>query len=145
MTYMQEALTQARIAQDLGEIPVGAIIVQTGKIIARSHNLVETTNNPLAHAEMLAIQAACKVLKVNRLVDCDLYVTLEPCTMCAGAIAHARLRRIYFAAFDPKGGAVDHGVQFFNQPTCLHKPEIYGGLFELESSQLLKTFFIDKR
>lgn len=145
MTYMQEALRQALLAKEIGEVPVGAVIVYQRDIIAKAHNLIETTNTPLAHAEILAIQTACKVLGINRLIECDLYVTLEPCTMCAGAIMHARLRRLYYGAFDPKGGAIDHGIKFFNQPTCLHKPEIYGGIYETESSNLLRSFFIDKR
>jgi tRNA(adenine34) deaminase len=106
---------------------------------------VETQKNPLAHAEILVIQQACDHLHTTRLNDCDLYVTLEPCTMCAGAIAHARLRRIYFGAFDPKGGAVDHGARFFSQPTCLHHPEIYGGICEQDCQYLLRSFFVDKR
>lgn len=145
MDYMQEALDQAYLAKQHNEVPVGAVIVHNHTIIARSYNLVETTANPLAHAEILAIEQACITLKTPRLLNCDLYVTLEPCTMCAGAIAHARLRRIYFGAFDPKGGAIDHGVRFFNQPTCFHHPETYGGLREQECQHLLQSFFLRKR
>lgn len=142
---MQQAIDQALLAQANDEVPVGAVIVQQGKIIAQAYNLVETNKNPLAHAEILAIDQACRVLNTPRLIECDLYVTLEPCTMCAAAIAHARLRRVYFGAFDAKGGAVDHGVRFFNQSTCFHHPEIYGGIREQECQHLLRTFFKDKR
>ena len=142
---MQHALDQAYLAQQQDEVPVGAVIVHNHTIIARAYNLVETTANPLAHAEILAIKQACAILKTSRLVNCDLYVTLEPCTMCAGAIAQAKLHRVYFGAFDPKGGAVDHGVRFFNQPTCFHHPEIYGGIREQECQHLLQAFFISKR
>lgn len=145
MDYMQLAIEQAELAIKSGEVPIGAVIVHQGKVVARAFNLVETQKSPLAHAEILAIQQACNHLQTTRLTDCDLYVTLEPCTMCAGAIAHARLRRIYFGAFDPKGGAIDHGARFFSQPTCLHHPEIYGGLREQECQHLLRSFFIDKR
>lgn len=145
MDYMQHALDQAYLAQQQDEVPVGAVIVHNHTIIARAYNLVETTANPLAHAEILAIKQACAILKTSRLVNCDLYVTLEPCTMCAGAIAQAKLRRVCFGAFDPKGGAVDHGVRFFNQPTCFHHPEIYGGIREQECQHLLQAFFISKR
>lgn len=143
--YMQQAIEQAELASQKGEVPVGAIITWQNTIIARAFNLVETQQTPLAHAEILAIQQACQILQTSRLVDCDLYVTLEPCTMCAGAIAHARLRRLYFGAFDPKGGAIDHGVRFFSQSTCLHHPEIYGGIREHDCQRLLRSFFIDKR
>ncbi len=145
MDYMQHALDQAYLAQQQDEVPVGAVIVHNHTIIARAYNLVKTTANPLAHAEILAIKQACAILKTSRLVNCDLYVTLEPCTMCAGAIAQAKLRRVCFGAFDPKGGAVDHGVRFFNQPTCFHHPEIYGGIREQECQHLLQAFFISKR
>lgn len=143
--YMQSAIDQAIVAKENHEVPVGAVIVYQGKIIAQGYNLVETTKNPLAHAELLVIQAACQFLKTPRLIGCDLYVTLEPCTMCAAAIAQARLRRIYFGAYDPKGGGVDHGVQFFNQPTCLHHPEVYGGLRANDCQQMLQAFFKTKR
>lgn len=145
MNYMQEALYQASLAFAGDEVPVGAVIVWQHQIIARAHNLVETTHNPLAHAEILAIRQACQVLSQPRLLECDLYVTLEPCTMCAAAIAHARLRRLYFGAFDVKGGAVDHGVRFFNQPTCFHHPEVYGGIQEQACQHLLHQFFQTKR
>lgn len=145
MGYMQEALAQAALAHQKDEVPVGAVIVWRHQIIAYTHNLVETRHNPLAHAEILAIEQACDVLQQSRLVECDLYVTLEPCTMCAAAIAHARLRRVYFGAFDLKGGAIDHGVRFFNQSTCLHRPEIYGGIQEQDCQHLLKDFFKNKR
>lgn len=145
INYMQLAIEQAELAKRKGEVPIGAIIICQAKVITRAFNLVETQKNPLAHAEILAIQQACTILQTTRLVDCDLYVTLEPCTMCAGAIAHARVRRVYFGAFDPKGGAIDHGARFFNQPTCMHHPEIYGGIRERDCQNLLRSFFVDKR
>lgn len=142
---MDKALQQAHQAAVRGEVPVGAVLVHNNAILVETHNLIEQNNDPTAHAEILAIRQACDFLEKNRLDDCDLYVTLEPCTMCAGALAHARIRRLYYGAYDPKGGAIDHGVRFFSQRTCLHHPEIYGGIHEYECSILLKTFFRDKR
>lgn len=144
-SYMGEALELAREAEKTGEVPVGALVVRDQKIIGRGHNLTRTQNDPSAHAEMVAIRDAARHLGNDRLEDCDLWVTLEPCTMCAGAIAHARIRRLYYAASDPKGGAVDSGVRFFNAPTCHHVPEIYAGIDEMESAALLHSFFSDRR
>lgn len=143
--FMHLALLQAKTARSIGEVPVGAVIVKEGVVIARQHNLVETEKDPTAHAEMLVIQEATKVLGDKRLVDCDLYVTLEPCAMCAQAIAHARIRRLYFGAYDPKGGGVDHGAQVFAHDTCHHKPEVYGGIEEETAKGLLQHFFQSKR
>lgn len=141
-----EAIAEARLAASLGEVPVGAVIVDAaGNIIAQAHNLTETNADPTAHAEMLAIRAACEKLGSPRLLDCDMYVTLEPCAMCAAAISFARLRRLYFGAYDPKGGGVEHGPRFFTQPTCHHAPEVTGGLGEAECSALLRDFFAAKR
>lgn len=139
------ALHQAHQAASKEEVPVGAVLVHNNLIIAQAHNLTETSNDPTAHAEILVIRQGCEILRKTRLDDCDLYVTLEPCTMCAGAIAHARIRRLYYGAYDPKGGAVDHGTQFFKQKTCLHRPEIYSGIHEKECSVILKSFFQEKR
>jgi tRNA(Arg) A34 adenosine deaminase TadA len=140
--FMQLALEQAQKAASADEVPVGAVVVgPDGKTLASAHNLVETNRDPTAHAEILALRSACEILKNPRLVDCDLYVTLEPCAMCAQAIAFARIRRLYFGASDPKGGGVEHGGRIFNQPTCHHKPELYGGIGEAESALLLKNFF----
>jgi tRNA(adenine34) deaminase len=145
--YMIAALAEAKKAAAEGEIPVGAVLVdaQTGEIISRAHNRTEQDNDATAHAEALAIRAAGKILKAPRLVDCDLYVTLEPCPMCAGAISFARLRRVYFGAYDPKGGGVEHGPKVFSHPTCHHRPEVYGGIHEQECADLLKDFFKDRR
>ena len=142
---MAIAMDAARAAGTGGEIPVGAVVVRAGEVIAIAHNLTEHTNDPTAHAEILAIRAAAAKLGAGRLVDCDLYVTLEPCAMCAAAISHARLRRVIFGAYDVKGGAVEHGPRWFTQPTCLHRPEVLGGVSEQESSQLLKDFFAERR
>lgn len=139
------ALHEARAAAALGEVPVGAVIVQDGRVIARAGNRPRAQNDPTAHAELLAIRAACALLGDERLTGCDLYVTLEPCTMCAAAIAFARIRRLYFGAFDPKGGAVESGVRFFSAPTCHHAPEVYGGIREAEAAALLRTFFAERR
>lgn len=147
MTSMKEAIICAEFARDSGGTPVGAVIVdsRTGEIIARGHNQIEKTNNPTAHAEIVAIEEACKILNNNRLEFCDLYVTLEPCTMCAAAISYAHIRRLYFGAYDTKGGAVENGVRFFNAQTCHHRPEVYGGIMEHETAVLLKSFFQAKR
>ncbi len=142
---MSRAFAEARRAQQKGEVPVGAVIVRGAKILAAAGNRTLLDADPTAHAEMLAIRDACHALDSERLNDCDLYVTLEPCAMCAAAISFARLRRVYFAAFDPKGGAVENGGRFFAQPTCHHAPEVYGGIRESEGSDLLRTFFKERR
>ncbi|MGO9007946.1 MAG: nucleoside deaminase [Beijerinckiaceae bacterium] len=142
---MALAFAAARAAGAMGEVPIGAVVVSKGEPIAEAGNRVLIDKDPSAHAEILAIRAACQKLGSERLVDCDLYVTLEPCAMCAAAISFARLRRLYFAAADPKGGAVEHGPRFFTQPTCHHAPEIYGGLRESEAADLLRAFFKERR
>ncbi len=142
---MSAAFFEAEAAGARGEVPIGAVIAQGGAIIARAGNRTLETHDPTAHAEILAIREACRVLGSQRLADCDLYVTLEPCAMCAAAISFSRVRRLYFAASDPKGGAVEHGPRFFAQPTCHHAPEIYGGLRESEAGALLRRFFQERR
>jgi len=142
---MQMAMRLAHDAAAAGEVPIGAVIVRDGEIIASAHNLTETTNDPTAHAEIIAIRRACELLTTPRLVGCDLYVTLEPCPMCATAISFARIRRLYFAAYDVKGGGVEQAARIFAQPTCHHAPEVYGGLHESEASLLLKNFFALRR
>jgi len=142
---MQAALDAARAAADAGEVPIGAVIVKGGAIIAQAHNAPRTDHDPTAHAEIMAIRAAAKALGDERLTGCELWVTLEPCAMCAGAIAHARIARLYYAASDPKGGAVEHGARVFDQPQCLHRPEVYSGMGEAESAALLKGFFSARR
>ena len=142
---LEVAFAQARMAGARGEVPVGAVIVREGVIIAAAGNRTLEDRDPTAHAEMLAIRAAAQALGSERLIGCDLYVTLEPCAMCAGAISFARLRRVYYAAPDPKGGAVDHGPRFFAQPTCHHAPDVYGGLRESEAGDMLRAFFAAKR
>ncbi|MGF9758658.1 nucleoside deaminase [Microvirga sp. 0TCS3.31] len=142
---MSVAFDEARAAAARGEVPVGAVIVRDGRIVASSGNRPRELRDPSAHAEMLAIRRACEALDDERLSGCDLYVTLEPCTMCAGAISFARIRRVYYAAHDPKGGAVDSGVRFFDQPTCHHAPEVYGGIRESEAAALLREFFEGRR
>ena len=139
------ALEEARQAAMRGEVPVGAVIVREGAVISRAGNRMREFGDPTAHAEMLAIRAAASQEGSERLVGADLHVTLEPCTMCAGAISFARIRRLYYGARDPKGGAVDSGVRFFAQPTCHHAPEVYGGIAETESSVLLVDFFRSRR
>ena len=139
------AFDAARDAAQAQEVPVGAVIARAGEIIACAGNRTLRDRDPTAHAEMLAIRQACASLGSERLVDCDLYVTLEPCAMCAAAISFARLRRLYFAAADPKGGAVEHGPRFFAQPTCHHAPEVYGGIRESEAAELLRAFFQARR
>jgi tRNA(Arg) A34 adenosine deaminase TadA len=126
-------------------VPVGAAIAKDGRVIAAAGNRTLEDRDPTAHAEMLALRAAAKAIGSERLIDCDLYVTLEPCAMCAGAISFARIRRLYFAADDPKGGAVEHGPRFFAQPTCHHAPEVYGGIRESEAAELLRGFFKTRR
>ena len=143
--FMNAAIAIAKKAADNGEVPVGSLVVQDGKIIASAHNLVETENDPTAHGEIVAIRAACRILQTPRLVGCDLFVTLEPCAMCATAISLARIRRLYFGAYDQKGGGVENGARIFSQITCHHTPEIYGGIYENECADLLKNFFMEKR
>ncbi|MFC3205056.1 nucleoside deaminase [Aquamicrobium soli] len=143
--FMALALGEAQAAAARGEVPVGAVIALDGATVAVAGNRTRELRDPTAHAEMLAIRHACEVLSQERLTGCDLYVTLEPCTMCAGAISFARLRRIYFGAADEKGGAVTSGVRFFASPTCHHAPEVYPGLAEVESAAMLKAFFEDRR
>jgi tRNA(Arg) A34 adenosine deaminase TadA len=140
---MSLALAEAAAAAARGEVPVGAVIVDgaSGAVLAASGNETEARHDPTAHAELLAIRAACAARGSARLADCDLYVTLEPCAMCAAAISFARIRRLYFGAFDEKGGAVEHGPRFFAQPTCHHAPDIYGGIDETRAGALLKRFF----
>lgn len=145
--YMQKAFAQALIAAKKDEVPVGAVIVdqKNGKIVSRAHNLSEHSKDCTAHAEILAIQKACKKLGTNRLREMDLYVTLEPCPMCAAAISFARIEHLYFAAYDEKNGAVVNGVKFYENKTCHHKPVCCGGIMQNESSALLKNFFKNKR
>jgi tRNA(Arg) A34 adenosine deaminase TadA len=143
---MDLALEEAKAAATRGEVPVGAVVLAPdGKVLARAGNRTLALRDPTAHAELLAIRAACATLSSERLVDCDLYVTLEPCAMCAAAISFARIRRLYFGVTDPKGGAVDHGPRFFWQPTCHHAPEVYGGIGETAARGLLKDFFAARR
>jgi tRNA(adenine34) deaminase len=142
---MSVAFTEARSAELHGEAPIGAALVREGIVIASAGNRTRELSDPTAHAEMIAIREGAAKIGSERLVGCDLYVTLEPCAMCAGAISHARLRRLYYAAPDPKGGAVDHGPRFFGQPTCNHAPEVYGGLRESEAAAMLRAFFAAKR
>lgn len=145
-SHIELALLEAKAAALRHEVPVGAVIVDAaGAIIARAGNRTRELNDPTAHAEMLAIRQACKDLGRERLSECDLYVTLEPCAMCAAAISFARIRRLYYGASDTKGGGVEHGARFFDQATCHHAPEVYGGFAERESVQLLKTFFSARR
>ena len=144
-TFMDLALKEARSAAQAGEVPIGCVIVHGGAAVARAGNRTVADRDPTAHAELVAIRAAAAALGSERLADCDLYVTLEPCAMCAGAIAFARIRRLYYGAADLKGGAVDNGVKFFASPSCHHRPEVYGGLAEAEASALLKHFFEERR
>lgn len=139
------AFEEARSAAARNEVPVGAVVVRDGIVLGAAGNRTLEWRDPTAHAEMLAIRAACSSLGSERLVGCDLYVTLEPCAMCAGAISFARLRRLYYAAADPKGGAVDHGPRLFAQPTCHHAPEVLGGLREREAADMLRSFFGARR
>lgn len=144
--FMEMALAQARAAASAGEVPVGAVLVDAaGAVLAAAHNRVERDADPTAHAEMLAIRAACAARGDSRLPDCDLYVTLEPCPMCATAISFARLRRVYWGASDPKGGGVEHGPRIFAQATCHHRPELFGGIAETEAAELLREFFRARR
>ena len=143
--YMIEALSEARLAFQAGEVPVGAVIVRDGAIIARGHNTTETVGDPTCHAEMNAIRQAAEALGGWRLTGCSMYVTCEPCTMCAAAISMARIKTLYFGAYDPKGGAVVNGVRFYDSPTCHHRPEVCGGILEAECGEILKRFFRNKR
>ena len=142
---MRRALDIAKQAAADGEVPVGAVVMRDGKVIATGTNATRSGNDPTAHAEIVAIRAACVALGTDRLADCDLWVTLEPCAMCAGAIAHARIARLFYAAADPKGGGVEHGARVFSHPTCHHRPDITTGLGEAESAALLRSFFVAKR
>jgi tRNA(adenine34) deaminase len=142
---MRRALDIANLAASRGEVPVGAVVVRGGELIATGANATRSGNDPTAHAEIVAIRAACAALGTDRLTDCDLWVTLEPCAMCAGAIAHARIARLYYAASDPKGGGVEHGARVFAHPTCHHRPDVTTGLGEAESVALLRSFFAAKR
>jgi tRNA(Arg) A34 adenosine deaminase TadA len=142
---MGRALSLAREAAAAGEVPIGAVVVKDGIIIAEAHNSPRADHDPTAHAEILAIRRAAKALGDERLTGCELWVTLEPCAMCAGAIAHARIDRLYYAASDPKGGAVEHGARVFDQPQCLHRPEVYAGIGEDEAAELLRGFFQERR
>lgn len=143
--FMDMALEEARRAAQLGEVPVGAVVVKDGQILAAAGNRVEALADPTAHAEILCLRAAAQAVGSPRLEGADLYVTLEPCPMCAAALAHARIRRLYFGAYDPKGGGVDHGARVFDHATCHHRPEVYGGLRETEAAALLKDFFQARR
>jgi tRNA(Arg) A34 adenosine deaminase TadA len=143
---MEMALEQAARAQARGEVPVGAVLVDAaGNVLATAGNEVEARHDPTAHAELLVLRAGAALRRSPRLEDCDLYVTLEPCAMCAAAIAFARIRRLYYGAYDPKGGAVEHGARFFAQPTCHHRPDVYGGIEEQRAAALLKDFFQERR
>jgi tRNA(adenine34) deaminase len=144
-SFMELALEQARAAAAAGEVPIGCVVVTEGRVIAQAANRTLLDRDPTAHAELLALRAAARALGSERLVDCDLYVTLEPCTMCAAAISFARIRRLYYGAGDAKGGAVDNGVRFFSAPTCLHRPEVFGGIGEREATALLREFFAARR
>ena len=145
MNFMQLALTQAEAAGARGEIPVGAVLVREGDVIASAGNRTRELNDVTAHAEVLVIREGEKRFASERLADCDLYVTLEPCTLCAAAISFARIRRLYYGASDPKGGGVEHGVRFFHAPTCHHAPEVYSGIGETAAADLLRRFFRDRR
>jgi tRNA(adenine34) deaminase len=143
--YMEEALALARAAAEAGEVPVGALVVKDGLIIGRGANRPLGSHDPTAHAEIVAMREAAAFLGNDRLAGCDLWVTLEPCAMCAGAIAHARIARLYYGASDPKGGAVEHGPKLFAQPTVHHRPEVYGGICGEEAGELLRAFFGARR
>ena len=142
---MEMALEEARAAGERGEVPIGAVVVLDGAVVGRSGNRTRELNDVTAHAEVAAIRMACEALGQERLTGADLYVSLEPCTMCAAAISFARIRRLYYGAEDPKGGAVHSGVRFFSQPTCHHAPDVYSGLAESESAEILRKFFREKR
>ena len=142
---MDSAIAEARAAAMRGEVPIGAVLVHHGRVVARAGNRTRELNDPTAHAEMLVIREAAGLLGVERLTGADLYVTLEPCAMCAAAISFARIRRLYFGAADAKGGAVVSGTRFFSSPTCHHAPDVYDGLGETESAEMLRTFFRERR
>ncbi|HNJ47591.1 MAG: nucleoside deaminase [Novosphingobium sp.] len=142
---MREAIAQARLGESAGEVPIGAVVVRDGKIVASAHNAPRALNDPTAHAEVLAIRAAAAALGNERLDGCELWVTLEPCAMCAGAIAHARIARLYYAASDPKGGAVEHGARVFEHEQSLHKPEVYPGIGKEDAGGILREFFAARR
>ncbi len=144
-SFMDLALAEARAAGERGEVPIGCVIVRGGDVVASAGNRTIAERDPTAHAEIVAIRRAAAKLRSERLDDCDLYVTLEPCAMCAGAIAFARIRRLYYGAADPKGGAVENGVKFFASPACHHRPEVYGGMAQAQASTLLKSFFQERR
>ena len=144
-SFMEQALAEARGARDADEVPVGCVIVRDGAVIARARNATLAARDPTAHAELLAIRAAAAALGSERLLDCDLYATLEPCPMCAAAISFARIRRLYYGAADPKGGAVENGMRFYASPTCHHRPEVYPGIAEREAAALLQEFFRARR
>ncbi len=144
--FMSKAIAEAVAAANRGEVPIGAVLVDSeGKVLAAAGNRTEELSDPTAHAEILAIRAACAARGDPRLPDCDLWVTLEPCAMCAQAISNARIRRLYYGAYDAKGGGVDHGARVFSQTTCHHRPEVYGGIGEERTAALLKEFFASKR
>ncbi|OYX72896.1 MAG: tRNA-specific adenosine deaminase [Azorhizobium sp. 35-67-15] len=142
---MQTALNEARAAAERGEVPVGAVLVRGSTVVARDGNRTRELSDPTAHAEMQVLRAGAKILSAERLLSCDLYVTLEPCAMCAAAISFARIRRLYYGAPDPKGGAVESGPRFYTQPTCHHVPEVYGGIAERQAADVLRAFFKDRR
>jgi tRNA(adenine34) deaminase len=144
-SFMDLAIEEARAGQAAGEVPIGCVIVREGEVIARAGNRILRDKDPTAHAETLALRQAAVAIGSERLTDCDLYVTLEPCTMCAAAISFARIRRLYYGAADPKGGAVENGVRFFSAPTCHHRPDIYGGIGASEAAAMLKEFFRARR
>ena len=142
---MARALALAERSAAAGEVPIGAVVTHNGEVVAEAHNEPRATHDPTAHAEILAIRRAAEALGSERLTDCELWVTLEPCAMCAGAIVHARIAKLYYAASDPKGGAVEHGARVFEQEQCLHKPEVYAGMGEARAAQLLRGFFRERR
>ncbi len=142
---MNLAFAEARKAVEAGEVPIGAVVIKDGAVIAAAHNAPRGLHDPTAHAEILAIRAAAQALGNERLDGCELWVTLEPCAMCAGAIAHARISKLYYGAADPKGGAVEHGARVFDQEQCLHRPEVYSGIGENEAAEMLRTFFAARR
>lgn len=143
--FMDLALAEAEAAAIRGEVPVGCVIARENVVLARAGNRTLVDRDPTAHAELLALREAARLIGSERLIDCDLYVTLEPCTMCTAAISFARIRRLYFGALDPKGGAVESGVRFFSQPTCHHRPEVYGGIGGTKAAALLRDFFTARR
>jgi tRNA(adenine34) deaminase len=145
ITFMDQALAAARAAAEAGEVPIGCVVVRGQTVLATAGNRTLRDRDPTAHAEVLALRQAAAAIGSERLIDCDLYVTLEPCTMCAGAISFARIRRLYYGAADPKGGAVESGVRFFSAPTCHHSPEVYAGIAESDSAEMLRGFFKARR